>query len=259
MQINGTIADILGTPFWLVSCDDVLAAIEGWRQRSQRHYVCVSNPHSVMLARRDLEMLHAVRSAAVVVPDGVGIILAARLLGYRHQGRIPGPTFMLRLADAGRQYAYRHFFFGGKPGVAQALAERLGEHFPGLVVAGTMSPPFRPLSDEEDADIINRINATEPDVVWVGLGAPKQEKWMASHRGRIASAAMIGVGAAFDFHSGNKHRAPAWMRNWGLEWAYRTLENPVAMLPRRINEALFLLLIVRQAVRVRGRGRFIAK
>lgn len=172
--------------------------------------------------------------------------LAARLLGYPHHGRVTGPTLMLKLCDWGREPRFRHFFYGGASGVAETLAERLTAQFPGLEVAGTCCPPFRELHPAEDAQMVRRINEAKPDIVWVGLGSPKQEKWMADHVGRIEAAALIGVGAAFDFHSGRVKWAPAWIRKMGIEWAYRLAREPKRMWRRNVNSFVFLAKVLQQ-------------
>ena len=235
---------ILGIPFDLINFDDVIHMIEQWRRSGQQHYVTLTNPHSVLLCHRNEQMKRATLEAGLTLPDGMGIILAARFLGYPHFGRVDGPTLMLHLCDIGRKCGYRHFFYGGAQNVADRLAERLLNLYPGLQIAGTYSPPFREVADE-DTEIVNRINEANPDVVWVGLGAPKQEQWMALHLGRIHATAMIGVGAAFDFHSGNVKWSPKWVRKLGLEWAYRLAQNPRRMWRRNfIDTPLFLSKIV---------------
>jgi len=240
-------AEILGVRFDLVSRGAVLEAVRHWRHSVGR-YITITNPHSVMLCRRDEKMRRATGAAALTLPDGVGIILAAKLLGYRHVGRITGPGLMLRICDRGRGHGYRHYFYGAAEGVADRLAQRLSEMFPGLQVAGTHSPPFRPISNEEDAEIIATINSTKPDVVWVGLGAPKQEKWMAAHQAKIRAGVMIGVGAAFDFHAGTVKRAPACMRRIGLEWLHRLLRQPKRMWRRNLDSPLFLSRVIAQRI-----------
>jgi N-acetylglucosaminyldiphosphoundecaprenol N-acetyl-beta-D-mannosaminyltransferase len=208
-----------------------------------------------MMCRRDPEMRKATTGAALILPDGVGIILAARLLGYGPRHRATGPELMLKLCDLGRKYGFRHFFYGGAEGVAERLARRLGNLYPGLTVAGACCPPFRSLSAEEDLDLVKQINDARPDVLWVGLGAPKQEKWMVEHAGRISAAAMIGVGAAFDFHSGNVKWAPPWVRKLGLEWAYRLVLEPKRMWRRNVDSPLFLLLAGLRRLQIHSGGR----
>jgi N-acetylglucosaminyldiphosphoundecaprenol N-acetyl-beta-D-mannosaminyltransferase len=151
---------------------------------------------------------------------------------------------MLRLCDWGREFGYKHYFYGGAEGVADKLRDKLSQMFPGLQTAGTYCPPFRPLSKQEDEMIVEQINRTEPDIVWVGLGAPKQEKWMSAHLDKISATAMIGVGAAFDFHSGNVKWAPASIRKLGLEWAYRLAKEPKRMWRRNLDSLIFLAKVI---------------
>jgi len=241
--------EILQVKFDLIAYHAAMETIEGWRKNQQRRYVTITNPHSVLLCQRDERMRQATEQAGMVLPDGIGIVLAANLLGYPHQGRATGPALMLKLCDWGRQKGYRHFFYGGTPGVAEKLAMKLSFDYPGLQVAGTYCPPFRQLSEKEDQAVIDQINTAKPDIVWVGLGAPKQEKWMADHVGRIAATAMIGVGAAFDFHSGNVKWAPDWIRKAGLEWAYRLALEPKRMWRRNLDSPIFLTKVIGQRIK----------
>jgi len=240
--------NILGTSFSLLSYEDVVEMIHDSKQNGEHHYITLTPPYSVLMCQRDIPLRWATENAALTLPDGIGIILAAKLLGYPNCGRITGPTLILRLCDRGREQGLRHFFYGGGPGVAAALAERLTAHFPGLTVAGSHCPPFHELSPEEDAEVLQQINSTKPDIVWVGLGSPKQEKWMAEHVDRIDATAMIGVGAAFDFHSGRAKWAPAWMRKMGIEWAYRLAHEPKRMWRRNVNSFVFLARVLHQRV-----------
>ena len=240
--------EILQVKFDLIAYHAALKTIEAWRQAGERRYVTITNPHSVLLCQRDPEMNKATQSAGLVLPDGVGIIWAANILGYKHSGRVTGPNLMLKLCDWGRKYGYRHFFYGGADGVADRLAERLSETYPGLQIAGTHCPSFQLLTEEEDKTIVKKISSTNPDIVWVGLGAPKQEKWMADRVGKIKAAAMIGVGAAFDFHSGNAKWAPEWIRIFGLEWAYRLIREPKRMWRRNLDSPIFLTKVLRQRI-----------
>lgn len=247
VQTNG--CEILGIKFDLIDFASVLETIGRWKSGGERHYITLTNPHSVLLCHRNKRMKRATARAGLTLPDGTGIILAARLLGYPHSGRLDGPSLMLHICDLGRKYGYRHFFYGGVENVADRLAERLCKLYPGLKVAGTYCPPFRPVTDEEDQHAVQMINETRPDIVWIGLGAPKQERWMAAHVKRIQAPAMIGVGAAFDFHSENVKWSPAWIRKLGMEWAYRLAQNPSRMWRRNvIDSPLFLSKVVRQRI-----------
>lgn len=237
---------VLNVQFDFVDYQAVMENIDRWRRNGQRHYLTLSPPHSVLMCGSDDELSKATDRANMTLPDGVGIILAASLLKYPHRGRVTGPVLMLKLCDWGRAEGYSHFFYGGLPGVADMLAKRLAQRFPGLKVAGTYSPPFRRLTPQEDARIIQDINSARPDIIWVGLGSPKQEKWMASHVGKITATAMIAVGAAFDFHSGKVKWAPEWIRRLGLEWAYRLAKEPRRMWRRNLDSPVFLLKVIQQ-------------
>lgn len=244
--------DILGIDFSLLSYEEVVAAIRDWRESRLHRYITLTPPYSVMMCRHDRQLRQATKEASLTLPDGMGIIVAATLLGYSHHGRVTGPMLMLKLCQAGRDWGLRHFFYGGRPGVARALALRLQEQFPGLNVAGAYCPPFREPVAQEDAQMVRAINCCQPDVVWVGLGSPKQEKWMAQHVGRVHAAALIGVGAAFDFHSGRVPWAPPWVRRMGIEWAYRLAREPRRMWRRNLSSAVFLVHVLHQCLRGTG-------
>ncbi len=243
---------VLTVPLDFLHSAAVLESVEDWRVRRRQSYITFVNPHSVMLCGRDDEMHSAIVRAGLRLPDGIGIIAAARMLRYRHCGRLTGSELMLRLCADGREHGYRHYFYGGQPGVAERLAAELTGRAPGLNVIGCCCPPFRQLTEQEDSAIVDEINSLAPDIVWVGLGAPKQEKWMAAHVGRLHATALIGVGAAFDFLSGNIMRAPEWMRNAGLEWAFRLLQNPRRLWRRNLDSPLFLAAVIRQTLGSKG-------
>jgi len=246
---------IAGVDFDAIDAESVLESICSWRDAGQRGYISLVNPHSVMLCERDQEMQAAVQGSTLILPDGIGISLGAALLSCDQCGRLSGPELMLHICDQGRHYGLTHYFYGGEEGVAEKLAENLSRRYFGLKVVGCYSPPFRAMSDEEDAAEVARINAKRPAILWVGLGAPKQEKWMASHAGRIAATTMIGVGAAFDFHSGNRPWCPAPLRSAGLEWAYRLACEPRRLWRRNIDSFLFLGLVASQFLATLGRQR----
>jgi N-acetylglucosaminyldiphosphoundecaprenol N-acetyl-beta-D-mannosaminyltransferase len=245
---SGRRASIGGVEFDLIGARAVVQAIRGWKTSARREYISLVNPHSIMMCRRDEEMKIAVARSALTLPDGIGVVLGAAILSYEHSGRLSGPEVMLAVCDEGRRYGLSHYFYGGAEGVAPNLAAKLQERFPGLNVAGYYTPPFRKLTEEEDAAVIRTINSKKPDILWVGLGAPKQEKWMAEHRDRIEAPAMIGVGAAFDFHSENKAWCPAILRRAGLEWAYRLACEPARLWRRNLDSPLFLATVARQAL-----------
>ena len=199
--------------------------------------------HTLVESQQD-EALRDALSQGLTQPDGMPLVWLGRA-GGRHVERVCGPDFMPALIKHGIEAGRTHFFYGGAPGVPEALAARLSARYPGLRVAGTLSPPFRPLTPEEEEAIIAQINAAAPDYVWVGLGTPKQDLWLAANRPRLNASALIAVGAAFDLLAGRRRRAPRWMQRTGTEWIYR-----LAMEPRRLGSrytrvnARFLRLLV---------------
>ena len=241
--------NILGVGVSAVDMAQALEMIEGWIASKEPHYVCVSGVHGVMESQRD-EMLRRIHnSAGLVTPDGMPLVWLSRMKGFRHVERVYGPDLMLACCERSIAKGYRHFFYGGAEGVPERLAARLRERFPGLSVAGGYSPPFRPLSTEEDDALIRRIDETNPDIVWVGLSTPKQERWMYEHVGRLRAPVVIGVGAAFDFHAGLKRQAPRWMQRSGLEWFFRLVTEPRRLWRRYlINNPLFVWNILLQTV-----------
>jgi N-acetylglucosaminyldiphosphoundecaprenol N-acetyl-beta-D-mannosaminyltransferase len=217
---------VLGVPVSLVSLTTAVNTIIGWCQAGESQFVCVRDVHGVMRAQDDPELLALHEQAGLVTPDGMPLVWLARLRGHVEVRRACGADLVTELCAASPALGLRHYFYGGKPGVAERLVARLQERFPGLQVAGTYTPPFRRLTAEEDAEVTAEIVATRPHIVWVGLSTPTQEYWMRDHVGRIPGATLMGVGAAFDFHTGDVKRAPAWMRRRGLEWLHRLLSEP---------------------------------
>jgi N-acetylglucosaminyldiphosphoundecaprenol N-acetyl-beta-D-mannosaminyltransferase len=191
-------------------------------------------------------------SAGLVTPDGMPLVWMARRLGYERTSRVYGPDLMRTLSALSPVRGYRHFYYGGGNGVAERLRQALMRAAPGLEVVGTITPPFRALTAEEDAAIVDEINAARPDIVWVGLSTPKQERWMAAHVGRLDAPALIGVGAAFDFLAGDKKQAPVWMQRNGLEWLFRFASEPRRLWRRYLSIVpRFVVLAGAQLVRSR--------
>jgi N-acetylglucosaminyldiphosphoundecaprenol N-acetyl-beta-D-mannosaminyltransferase len=236
--------------------EETLGLIEGWIARREPRYVCVSGMHGVMESQRDDRLRRIHNSADLVTPDGMPLVWLCKLKGERTVERVYGPDLMLALCSRSPAGGYRHFFYGASPQVLDALTGRLCTRYPGLQVVGAYSPPFRPITPEEDAEIVRRITEARPDIVWVGLSTPKQEQWMANHVDQLAAPVLIGVGAAFDFHAGMKRQAPRWMQRNGLEWVFRLLSEP-RRLSRRylVNIPLFAWYLVLEALGLRGSGR----
>ncbi len=245
-------SNILGINVSVINIPAAVAVIEGWIDRCEPNYVCVTPAHAVMDCYNQPQLKDIFNASGLTTPDGMSIVWILRLRGYKNVSRVYGPDLMLavcrRSAERG---GYRHFLYGGAPGVAEKLAEELLSRFPGLTIAGTYAPPFRPLTAEEDQEITALINASQPDIVWVGISSPKQELWMAEHLGRISAPVLIGVGAAFDFLSGVKPQAPRWVQRSGLEWLFRLATEPRRLWRRYIQYPLFLLLVLAQMVGIK--------
>lgn len=238
--------NILGIRVNAIDMDEALAAIAGWITRNEPHYVCLATAHSILDVRRKPALLHGYNGAGLITPDGMSLVWILRLVGYRHVNRVYGPDLMLRLCEDSVSRGWSHYFYGGVTGQPEELAARLQALFPGLRVAGTWSPPFRPMTPEEDAEVIHHVNQSRADIVWVGIGSPKQEQWMIDHRERIHSPILIGVGAAFDFHSGRKRQAPRWMQRSGLEWLFRLVTDPLRTGRRCAGYPGFFLMLLLQ-------------
>lgn len=226
MPAKLVILDIGGIPFPRLDYALALQTFNQWIDQGAAQQVCIVNVHTLITARRDPKFGEVMCNAAMNTMDGQPLRWYANLVhGAALTDRVCGPELMLRALDEGRDKGWRHYLLGGREEVLAMLRERLNERFPGVQVVGAESPPFRPLTVEEDAAMIDRINASGADVLWVGLGAPKQELWIADRLGRLQTPVNVGVGAAFDFHAGNIARAPGWMQRCGLEWVYRLLND----------------------------------
>jgi N-acetylglucosaminyldiphosphoundecaprenol N-acetyl-beta-D-mannosaminyltransferase len=222
-----------------------------WIEENQRQYVCVTGVHGVMESQHDPDLLRIHNDSGLTTPDGMPMVWAGRWAGVRSMQRVYGPDLMLAVCERAAERGWSSYFYGGNEGVAEKLAARLAERFPGLRVVGVESPPFRPLTEREDAEVADRINAAHADIVWVGLSTPKQERWMASHRARLNAKVLIGVGAAFDIHAGELRQAPRWLQRTGLEWLFRMIMEPKRLGPRYLkNNPAFVWAIARRRPRL---------
>ena len=245
---------ILGTGVDVLDPTSAADQIERWIGTRTPVYVSVANVHTVMETRWNREFAEAQRNANMVTPDGVPLVWFGRLSGFSDIRRVYGPDLMLELCRRSVDSGARHFCYGSTPEVLDRLVARLRTLYPGLRIAGTHSPPFRPLTDEETAAVIDKINRSGADILWVGLGAPKQEQWMAEIRPRLQTPVMVGVGAAFDFIAGTKPQAPPIVRRLGLEWLFRLLSEPGRLWKRYLStNPAFLWLAARELLRGRGR------
>ncbi len=193
---------------------------------ARTRYICVTSAHGIILAKDDPSFAEILNAADIATPDGMPVVWALRSFGAQGQQRVYGPTLMLELCRSAARHGHRIYLYGGHEEGLPVLAARLGEGIPGLRIAGAYSPPFRPLSDEEDVAIQETIRNSGADLIFVGLSTPKQERWMYEHRQAFPGATMIGVGAAFDFHAGRTRQAPGWMQGLGLEWFFRLATEP---------------------------------
>lgn len=240
---------VIGSPIDVLDMGHAVARIARWAARRESRYACFVNVHAVVSARRDPSFARVLRDADMATADGMPVAWMMRLQGAQGQERISGPDLMWDYCAAAASRGESIYLYGAAPKTLEALQQRLAAEFPGLRIAGVHSPPFRPLTAEEDAAVVDAINASGAATVWVGLGCPKQERWMAEHRGRI-QAVMLGVGAAFDFHAQTTARAPAWMRNSGLEWLYRLMTEPRRLWKRYlVTNSLFIYYAGRNLLR----------
>lgn len=210
---------------WLVEyLDKNLLDIKG-------DYICVSNVHTTVTSYEDASYCAVQNGGLMAIPDGGPLSTVGRRRGCKNMARTTGPSLMGEIFKISAKKGYRHYFYGSKQETLELLEKKLKENYPGIKIAGMYSPPFRPLTEEEDKAVIERINEANPDFVWIGLGAPKQEKWMAAHQGKI-DGLMLGVGAGFDYYAENIKRAPMWMQKSNLEWVYRLMQDPKRLFKR---------------------------
>ena len=194
-------------------------------------YICVSNVHTTVMSYDDKEYCAVQNGGIMAIPDGGPLSSVGRKRGFSNMKRTTGPDYMKEILKISAEEGYRHYFYGSTEKTLNKLEKIIEKRYPGVLVAGMYSPPFRPLTKEEDEESIRMINDSNADFVWIGLGAPKQERWMADHKGKIKGL-MVGVGAAFDYEAGNIDRAPMWMQKANLEWLYRLLQEPKRLFKR---------------------------
>jgi len=248
--------EILGIPVAMTDYDQTMDVMDGMIAREERGWVCAVAVHAVMVAQGDPEMRQALIDSTLTVPDGMPLVWAANALGENLENRVYGPELMSRYSDRCAESGHRVWLYGGRDqGSLVQLALSLRHKHPGLKIVGGYSPPFRDLTEEEEAALTAQINAHKPDVLWVGIGVPKQEKWMARMRERLDVPVMCAVGAAFDFNAGRISQAPNWMQDRGLEWTYRIAQEPRRLLPRYLYyNPRFMGAFARQLARERRRN-----
>lgn len=239
-------ASVLAAPIDVITWADALGRIGAWAAERSSRYICITNAHSVVTATQDAGFGRVLAGADMVTPDGAPVAWMLRKLGHVGQERINGPDLMWRYCEQAARTGEGIYLYGGTEPTLAVLQTKLAAAFPGLRVVGAWSPPFRALTPEEDEAAVQRINASGAGTVWVSLGCPKQERWMAEHRGRV-QAVMVGVGAAFDYHAGTIQRAPLWMQRNGLEWLHRLCSEPGRLWKRYlVTNTLFVWGAMRQ-------------
>ena len=244
--------NILGVGISVLTMETALQKIEALLDRGDRGYICVTGAQGIIEAQKDKNLRNILNSAFLNTPDGMPMVWLGKYHGFRNMGRVYGPRLMLALCGNSVAKGYRHFLYGGRPGVVEKLEAELLLKYPGLQITGTYTPPFRPLTLEEEADLLSRIQASRPHVFWCGLGAPKQERFMAQYRDRLPVQLMIGVGAAFDILSGTTREAPEWVLRSGLTSIFRICQEPRRLGPRYLlNNPRFLWLTFLQLSGIR--------
>jgi len=244
--------NVLGVGVSAINLDSAVTLLADALAQKVKGYVCVTGVHGVSEAQQDPAFREILNRAFLNTPDGMPMVWMGRIQGFGEMSRVYGPDLMLRVCELSCEEGYSHFFYGGGPGVAETLVSRLKQRFPALKVAGTYTPPFRPLTSDEEASLACQVEELKPDIFWVGLSTPKQEKFMAGHFDKLAATLFFGVGAAFDFHAGRVRQAPRWMQRTGLEWLFRLGCEPRRLWKRYLkNNPLFLFRAMCQLARLK--------
>jgi N-acetylglucosaminyldiphosphoundecaprenol N-acetyl-beta-D-mannosaminyltransferase len=237
---------LLGVNVSRVNPHLALRQICAWVKEKARVYVCVAPVATLVDARRDAKYCQAVNAAAMVTPDGMPVVWLARLRGAGDVERTYGPDLLLEVCDHGQDLGLRHFFYGATQEVLQKLKQKLKKAYPKILVVGSYAPPFKPGVWQEEKEVIDLMNNSSADIIWVGLGSPKQDFWMHLHRPLLNAPVIVGAGAAFDFCAGTKPQAPPWMRSSGLEWVFRLCCEPGRLWKRYlIGNSLFLMYVIK--------------
>lgn len=244
--------NILGVGVSAINMEQALEQMACWIKMRQKVYIVVCPVYNVMLSQFDPAYRAVVNEANMITPDGMPLVFLSRWMGYPTVSRVYGPDLILAFSALATEQGYTNYYYGGDAGVSSQLAEILTSHFNGLKVVGAYSPPFRPPTQDEKKQIIDTINAANPDIVWIGLGSPKQDFWMAEYRRELDAPILIGVGAAFDFLTGRIPQAPGWMQHNALEWLFRLWHEPRRLWRRYlIYNPLFILFMLMQVVGIR--------
>ena len=239
------VCNILGVNIAAIDMKWTMDFIKKYIKDLSGDYICVSNVHTTIISYEDPKYCIIQNSGIMALPDGGPLSSFGRKHGHDNIDRVTGPDLMSEILKISTEQGYRHYFYGSTEVTLEKLNIRLQKNYPGIQITGMYSPPFRPVTMVEDEEIVNEINETNSDFVWIGIGAPKQERWMAIHQGKIKGL-MIGVGAGFDYHAGNIKRAPKWMQRSNMEWFYRLMQDPRRLFNRYLkNNIKFLWLVLR--------------
>ena len=245
-------ANVLGINVSAIDLGTGVELADRWIAAENRGYICVTGVHGVMEAQSDPELRHILNNAFINAPDGMPMSWVGRLQGYRKMDRVFGPDFMASLCQLSVERNYRHFLYGGELGIAELLKDRLENRFPGLKIVGTYTPPFRKLTVEEEGEIVCRLLELRPHILWVGLSTPKQERFMARYIDRLEVPLLVGVGAAFDYHTGRVSDCSHWVKRAGLQWLHRLLQDPGRLWKRYLrNNPAFLWNITLQLLKLK--------
>lgn len=243
---------VLGVPVSALTMREAITTIGDWIAKRERHYVCTLDVHALMESQSAPDVRDIYRSAAMVTPDGMPLVWLLHRSGHRAADRICGPDLMPALFFQSQQLGYRHFLYGSTEMTLARLRQELNRTFPGAKIVGSYSPPFRTLTRAEEDDVDRLVNTADPDIVWVGLGAPKQDRWMAAHRGALKAPVLIGVGAAFDMMAGTVKRAPRFLRRTGCEWMYRVAQEPSRLTKRYLHSnSRFVISVIGERLHFR--------
>lgn len=241
---TSTYCEILKTNINVTNMADTVQYLTQNLDNLRGKYICVSNVHTVVMSYEDEEYRKIQNNAAMALPDGKPLSVVSKLRGFKEAKKVSGPDLMPEIFRISEEMGYTHYFYGSTEETLEKLRKSLGGRYPTLKIVGMYSPPFRPLTESEDEEIIRMINDTSADFIWVGLGAPKQEQWMYAHRNKVCGV-MLGVGAGFDFHAGTVKRAPVWMQKMGVEWLYRLTQDPKRLFKRYVvTNTKFIWLIM---------------
>ena len=244
-------ANVLGVGVSAINMKLALETLDRWIENKEQRYVCVTGVHGVMESQRQEELRQIHNAAGLVTPDGIPLVWLLRLEGYHFVDRVYGPDLFLAVFEHSRERSYKHFLYGSSEQCLSRLCANLQSWFPNISIVGVHSPPYRPLTEEEDEEIVEKINKSGAEIVWVGLSTPKQERWMSAFRPRLNAPILIGVGAAFDIHAGLVRQAPRLMQRTGFEWLFRLVVEPRRLWRRYLtNNPLFLLLLFGQKTRL---------